>query len=199
MAMGRSLIVNADDFGRSHGINRGVIEAYEQGIVTSASLMVRGAAARVAAAYGRAHPELSLGLHVDLGEWIYRDGEWRTLYAVVPCGDAEAVPAELERQLDTFREMVGGDPTHLDSHQHVHREEPVRSSLTKLAGELAVPLRGVSPGLHHCGAFHGRSRKGIPCHERMRVGCVLLILSSVSAGLSELVRLPGVSGGQQRQ
>src|SRR5438477_885752 len=117
MAIGRYLIVNADDFGQSDGINRGVIESYEHGIVTSASLMVRGAAARAAAVYGRTNPELSLGLHVDLGEWAYRDGEWRAVYAVVPLHDAEAVLAEIQRQLDTFREMVGGEPTHLDSHQ----------------------------------------------------------------------------------
>ena len=72
----RYLIVNADDFGLSAGVNRGVIEAHERGIVTSASLMVRPPAAAEAAADARAYPELSLGLHVDLGEWSYREGEW---------------------------------------------------------------------------------------------------------------------------
>ena len=49
----RYLIVNADDFGQSHGVNRGIIEAHERGVVTSASLMVRWPAARKAAAYAR--------------------------------------------------------------------------------------------------------------------------------------------------
>ncbi len=52
----RYLIVNADDFGLSEGVNRGIIRAHEQGIVTSASLMVRGAAAAEAARYARAAP-----------------------------------------------------------------------------------------------------------------------------------------------
>jgi predicted glycoside hydrolase/deacetylase ChbG (UPF0249 family) len=54
MSTNRYLIVNADDFGQSHGVNRGVIEAFENGIVTSASLMVRWPAAVEAAAYARA-------------------------------------------------------------------------------------------------------------------------------------------------
>ena len=65
----RYLIVNADDFGQSRGINRGITEAHEQGIVTSASLMVRWPAAPEAAAYARSHGSLSLGLHFDFGEW----------------------------------------------------------------------------------------------------------------------------------
>src|SRR6266542_5485700 len=106
----RRLVVNADDFGQSAGINRGVIETYERGIVTSASLMVRWPAAEAAAAYSRAHPDLSLGLHVDLRELAYRDGRWEPLYEVD--GDPEE---EISRQLARFRELVGREPTHLDS------------------------------------------------------------------------------------
>jgi predicted glycoside hydrolase/deacetylase ChbG (UPF0249 family) len=73
-AAGRFLIVNADDFGLTSGINRGIIEAHEHGIVTSASLMVRYPAAREAADYAKAHPELSVGLHFEAGEWRYRAG-----------------------------------------------------------------------------------------------------------------------------
>ena len=51
----RYLIVNADDFGLSPGVNRGVVQAHERGIVTSASLMVRQPAAGAAAACARAH------------------------------------------------------------------------------------------------------------------------------------------------
>ena len=71
MVSTRYLIVNADDFGQSHGVNRGIMQAHRRGIVTSASLMVRWLAASEAAAYAREHPSLSLGLHVDLGEKIF--------------------------------------------------------------------------------------------------------------------------------
>src|SRR4051794_690524 len=121
------VIVNADDFGQSHGANRGIIEAHERGIVTSASLMVRWPAAAEAAAYGRNHPCLSIGLHLDFGEWTCRDGAWELLYRVIDVSDATTVAAEVARQLETFRALVGRNPTHLDSHQHAHRQEPTRA------------------------------------------------------------------------
>src|SRR6266849_943322 len=91
----RYLIVNADDFGQSHGVNRGIIEAHEHGVVTSASLMVRWPAADEAVVYSRAHRELSLGLHLDLGEWVYREDAWVPLYEVVPLNNTKAVADEV--------------------------------------------------------------------------------------------------------
>src|SRR5215204_3611043 len=111
----RYLVVNADDFGLSPGVNRGIIDAHERGIVTSASLMVRPAAAGEAAAYARGRSELSLGLHVDLGEWVYRGGEWSALYEVVDVNDPRAVREEVSRQFEGFCGLLGGPPTHVDS------------------------------------------------------------------------------------
>ncbi|MGB7948954.1 MAG: ChbG/HpnK family deacetylase, partial [Candidatus Binatia bacterium] len=62
------LIVDADDFGQSPGINRGIIEAHDHGIVTTASLMTQWPGADEAAVYAKKHPELSVGLHLDLGD-----------------------------------------------------------------------------------------------------------------------------------
>src|SRR5918999_3961401 len=102
----RYLIVNADDFGRSFGVNRGIIEAHEKGIVTSASLRVRWPAAAAAAASAKERPSLGLGLHLDLGEWAYKEGAWTAVYEVVPADDASAVKEETARQLVSFRRLV---------------------------------------------------------------------------------------------
>src|SRR3989454_6010621 len=99
MSVRRYLIVNADDFGQSPGVNRGIIDAHEHGIVTSASLMVRWPAAAEAAAYSRDRPNFSVGLHVDLAEWAYRDENWVPLYEVVSVDDPIAVSDEVSRQL----------------------------------------------------------------------------------------------------
>jgi predicted glycoside hydrolase/deacetylase ChbG (UPF0249 family) len=188
----RHLIVNADDFGHSPGVNRGVIEAYEHGIVTSASLMVSWPAAAEAAAYGREHPNLSLGLHVDLGEWIYRDGAWLPLYQVVPPQDSTAVAEEVSRQLAAFRALVGRDPTHIDSHQHVHREEPVRSVLVEIAYQLAVPLRDCSPEVRYCGDFYGQTETGSPLPDVICVDSLVQILAALPPGATELACHPGM-------
>ena len=62
----RRLIVNADDFGRSHGINQAVIRAHHQGILTSASLMVNEPGLEEAVQLAREHPRLGVGLHLTL-------------------------------------------------------------------------------------------------------------------------------------
>ena len=190
----RRLIVNADDFGRTPGINRGVAQAYEHGVVTSASLMVRWPAAVDAAAYSRTRPELSLGLHLDLGEWIYRDAEWRSVYAVVDTADATAVAAEAAAQIDAFRRMVGNDPTHLDSHQHVHLREPVRDVVLQQGRSLGVPVRGYDPGVRHCGDFYGQTGAGEPWPDGITVAAMVEIIRSLGPGVTELSCHPGLDG-----
>jgi chitin disaccharide deacetylase len=189
----RYLIVNADDFGQSPGINRGVARAHEEGIVTSASLMVRWPAAVEAAAYGRSHSELSLGLHVDLGEWALRDGEWWPLYEV-SAEDAGAVSEEVNRQLAGFRRLVGADPTHLDSHQHAHRREPVTSVLLELARGLGVPLRDFSPRVRYSGDFYGQGFDGQLLPELIGAEGLIELLRSLPPGVTELGCHPGELG-----
>ncbi len=188
----RYLIVNADDFGRSPGVNQGIIEAHERGIVTSASLMVRWPAAAEAAAYSRGHPKLSLGLHIDLGEWVYRDETWVALYEVVPLDDITAVADEVDRQLAAFRALLGKDPTHIDSHQHVHRSEPVHSVLVEIARKLAVPLRQYSPEVRYCGNFYGQTAKGLSLPGVTSVEGLINILSALPQGVTELGCHPGL-------
>jgi len=185
------LIVNADDFGQSPGINRGIIEAHEHGIVTSASLMTRWPSAEAAALYGRDHPKLSVGLHVDLGEWAYREGNWLPLYRVVSLDDVAAVKREIAVQLATFRRLLGCDPTHIDSHQHVHLGETVRSALVEIARQLQIPLRHFTPGVHYCGSFYGQTAEGSPLPEFITVEALLDILAALPEGLTELGCHPG--------
>jgi predicted glycoside hydrolase/deacetylase ChbG (UPF0249 family) len=187
----RYLIVNADDFGLSPGVNAGIIAAREYGIVTSASLMVRMPAADEAADYGRRNPEFSVGLHVDLGEWAYRDGEWVKSYEVVPADNREVVAVEVACQLQRFRELTGQAPTHLDSHQHVHRDEPTRSVLAEVASSLGVPLRHFSPVVAYCGGFYGQTATGVPLPDAISVVGLCATVAALPAGITELACHPG--------
>jgi chitin disaccharide deacetylase len=187
----RYLIVNADDFGLSPGVNRGIITAHERGIVTSASLMVRWPAAVEAAAHAKTRPELGVGLHVDLGEWTYRNEKWVALYQVVPLDDPSAVTAEVERQLAVFRHLVGREPTHLDSHQHVHRDAPMVTIMTQLSRALGVPLRHCTPGVRYEGGFYGQTGRGDPLPDAITVEALLAILATLPSGVTELGCHPG--------
>jgi predicted glycoside hydrolase/deacetylase ChbG (UPF0249 family) len=188
----RLLIVNADDFGLSSGVNRGVIAAHEHGIVTSASLMVRGEAAAAAAEYARggSRSTLDLGLHVDLGEWAWRDGCWVALYEVVPLDDTGAVENEIGRQVAAFRRLAGRDPTHLDSHQHVHRRDGVRAVVLRLANAMAIPLRHESR-VAYCGEFYGQTAEGLPLPSLIHPGALCTLLSTLRPGITELACHPG--------
>ena len=191
LATERILIVNADDFGQSAGVNLGIIRAHERGIVTSASLMVRWPAAEEAALYGRTHPGLSVGLHLDLGEWVCRDGEWAALYQVVDTDNADAVAAEASRQLAEFERLVGRAPTHIDSHQHVHRNEPVRAWAIEAARSLNVPLRSCCPQIRYFGNFYGQGDGGTPYPEGISVENLLGVLADLPPGVTELGCHPG--------
>jgi predicted glycoside hydrolase/deacetylase ChbG (UPF0249 family) len=193
--MPKHLIVNADDFGLSDGVNRGIIEAAEAGILTSASLMVRQPAAAGAAIYSRTKGGISVGLHLDLGEWFVRDGEWLPLYSVVPTDDAEAVGAEVTRQLTEFRRLLGRNPTHLDSHQHVHRNEPVLSIARDLAKRLNIPLRDFTPGIGYCGDFYGQTAESEHWPEGISLPNLKKILAGLPEGITELGCHPGYGDG----
>ena len=134
VGVGRRLVVNADDFGLSDGVNQGILHAHLEGIVTSTSLMVHGEAAREAVDAAAKHPGLEPGLHVDLAEWVCRDLERSQAYAIVDTSDAAAVAAGSNGSLSGSK-LTGKRPTHLDSHQHVHREEPTRSIMGRRAKE----------------------------------------------------------------
>jgi chitin disaccharide deacetylase len=197
----RSLIVNADDLGLSAAVNAGILEAHAHGIVTSASLMVRQPAAAEAVALVAAHPRLAIGLHLDLGQWDYRHGAWQPAYERCNQDDQAAVRAECRSQLRIFRELTGRDPTHLDSHQHVHQSEPVSAIAEALAAELHVPLRGRSAGqgapLHgrgvrYEGGFYGQMGKGQPLPEAITVAALSELIVALPLGWSELGCHPGI-------
>jgi predicted glycoside hydrolase/deacetylase ChbG (UPF0249 family) len=190
----KSLIVNADDFGLSAGVNRGIVRSHEEGIVTSASLMVRQPGAADAASYARHRPKLSVGLHLDLGEWVYRDGAWVASYEVAPADDAEAVDAEVSRQVEAFLRLVGRPPTHVDSHQHAHRSEPLLTAARAVAHRFGVPLRHFTRGVRYCGDFYGQTGKGEPVPEVVSVERLVAIVRSIPAGVTELACHPGDDG-----
>src|SRR4029077_4458169 len=184
MPRGRYLIVNADDFGADDDINRGVIEAHERGIVTSASLMVNMPGARSAVRLAKEHPKLSLGLHVNVTA-----GD-----RVVDLGDVRALRRELDRQFDAFRDMTGDIPTHLDSHQHVHRQLNIGRAFLELSHRYRIPLRDSSE-VSYIGTFYGQWEDGRTDLRYISLDYLISVLNNVEPGFSELACHPGTQGG----
>jgi chitin disaccharide deacetylase len=185
----RYLVVNADDFGYSRSVNRGVIEAHENGIVTSTSLMVDRPGAIEAANYAR-EAALGVGLHAELEAWrvarIPRKGAVRSA-----AGLAKRVSTQLERQLERFRSLLGRDPSHLDSHQHRHLWEGVRPVFERHAQELGVPLRRLDARVHFCGDFYGHDGRGRPDPDAITPAALIGLLEKLGEGVTELCCHPG--------
>lgn len=192
--MSRRVVVNADDFGLTTGVNRAVVESHVRGIVTSTTVMVRQPGAAEAAALALAHPALGVGLHVDLGEWAFVDGAWVALDDHVDTDDAAAVAREVDRQVERFSELFGRSPTHLDSHQHVHDSSPAREVVDATASRLGVPVRGRS-GIRYVGGFYGQLSKGEPHPEGITVSALVSLLAGLPDGPSEVACHPGYADG----
>jgi hopanoid biosynthesis associated protein HpnK len=129
-------VINADDFGLSTGINEGISVAHEQGILRSASLMPNGEAFSDAVDRIRQLPDLGVGVHLSLvGETpiapvnslrgLARQGKLPDSYAAFARDyllrrfSLAEVRREMRAQIDQVLE-AGIQPTHLDSHQHIH-------------------------------------------------------------------------------
>jgi predicted glycoside hydrolase/deacetylase ChbG (UPF0249 family) len=154
--------------------------------------MVRWPAAAAAAAYARGRSALSVGLHIDLGEWVLTDGAWAPSYEVIDTDDEAAVAAEVDRQLQAFRALMHADPTHLDSHQHVHRSEPVNRIVTTLGRRLGIPVRGASAAVGYVGSFYGQGSQGEAIEGALTVAHLTEIVRALPGGTTELGCHPGL-------
>lgn len=151
----KRLIVNADDFGLHEAVNLGIYESHTRGIVTSASLMAGGSAFEDAVSVARNCPELGVGVHLTLvgGRPVLQPQEVPTLvdrqglfcpsypvflkrYLTGSVRLAE-VEQELAAQIDKIR-LAGVNPTHIDSHQHLHVFPGLGGVVLKLARRFSI-------------------------------------------------------------
>jgi predicted glycoside hydrolase/deacetylase ChbG (UPF0249 family) len=175
------LIVNGDDFGASRGINRGIIDAHERGILTSASLLVDGPWSGEAASLSRRVPRLSVGLHVHL------PSEGMPL-AALPRMSLDC-RAELRRQFNRFQGLMGHAPSHLDSHHNTHRDPRWLPHFRAFAQEHYVWLREYSP-IRCFAKFYGQW--GGQSHpEQISAACLARMLAELEEGITELSCHPG--------
>jgi predicted glycoside hydrolase/deacetylase ChbG (UPF0249 family) len=164
----RRLIVNADDFGLTPGVSRGILRAHREGLVTSTTVLANLPADPVLDADAAAAAALGLGLHFNLtwgrpaapagsvpslvdGEGRFvRDGE-----QVGARARPEDVRREADAQLQAFERRFGRRPTHADSHHHVHRHPRVMEALLPVVDGARLPVRSQDPGFRDGLRRHG--------------------------------------------
>ena len=151
----RRVIISADDFGLSPGVNAGILTGHRDGVLTNASLMVNGAACAEAVELARATPTLSVGLHLVLVQGratappatipalVDRDGMFGDnaviaglRYFFTP-GIRAQIECEVRAQLDAY--MQTGLPlAHLDGHLNIHMHPTVLSIVLRLAPQYGI-------------------------------------------------------------
>jgi chitin disaccharide deacetylase len=152
----KTLILNADDFGLTRGVNEGIIRAHREGVLTSATLMATGPAFEDAVERARSTPTLGVGCHLvltggvaiapreeipsladaegrlprSLGDFVTRlsSGRIRT----------REIEVELRAQIEKIR-SAGIEPTHCDTHKHTHAHPAVMKVLARLVREMKIP------------------------------------------------------------
>jgi predicted glycoside hydrolase/deacetylase ChbG (UPF0249 family) len=186
----KRLIVNADDFGLCSGVNSGILRAHKEGIVTSTTLMVNMGGAGQAYAIAKATPSLGVGIHINLtgGKPVSEgvesllgpDGSFLKLPALAECARRDHLEREIGAQIAAFQ-AAGLAPTHIDSHHHVHRLIPaVGDIVSRLAGELGLPVRAISAGF----------AEGFYSRVRVTVDWLLDFLSDLPDGETDMMCHP---------
>lgn len=159
----RLLIVNADDYGLSEGISRGILRTHDAGVVTSTSVLAVGPAVGRTVPWLEDRTGLEVGAHLaavgedpplltarEIPTLVDRCGAfrvgWRSFMVAAVAGriDLADVRREFEAQLERLVRDLGLHPKHLDTHQHIHLYPPVAQVVTELArsrgiGAVRVP------------------------------------------------------------
>jgi len=173
------LILNADDFGLTRGVNRAIGELSAAGVLTSATLMASGGAFDNAVAVAQAHPRLAVGCHVVLTDGVPLSAPHTIPTLIGPDGKSfrpllrdflGALFTGRIRQQDVFRESLaqiqrlqaaGLSVTHVDSHKHTHLFPRIARPLLQAAEQCRV--RAVRNPFEPSWAFAlkhgGRSRR----------------------------------------
>jgi chitin disaccharide deacetylase len=151
----KQVILNADDFGLTRGVNEGIIRAHRDGILTSATLMANGPAFDHAIELARAIPSLGVGCHLVLvgGQSVAPPKEIPSLArpdgrlpdslplfaARVSSGRIRQadIERELRAQVDKIR-SAGISPTHFDTHKHTHIVPRVLEVIGRIAQDVGV-------------------------------------------------------------
>ncbi|MFP7171300.1 chitin disaccharide deacetylase [Terribacillus sp. FSL K6-0262] len=148
----KKLIINADDFGYSRAINFGIIDCFQHGVLSSATLMTNMPGAAHAAELAKQNQDLGVGVHLVLtcGNPILKnhrtivdvDGKFRKLsfYESAFNIELDEVYDEWKAQIERFL-AFGIKPTHLDSHHHINTYEGIREVFVRLAEEYRLPVR----------------------------------------------------------
>lgn len=164
----RRLVVNADDFGFTRDVNRGIVEAHRRGILTSTTLMANGAQFDDAVRLARENPTLDVGVHGVLVQGPDQPSTVAALIQALALGRVKPYD-DLKAQVEKII-AAGIRPTHFDTHKHTHLLPPVLDAVARLCEEFRIlwvrrpmdlPLTGPPAEIPVSTRFASRAMQGL--------------------------------------
>jgi predicted glycoside hydrolase/deacetylase ChbG (UPF0249 family) len=205
------LIVNADDFGYTERVSAGILRSHREGIVTATTLMTNAPHTDAAVELARRTPSLDVGVHLVLSfdrpladvarlrSLVDKDGKFfRTKELLRRDIDRDEALLEYRAQYQKARELLGREPTHVDTHHWVHDHPALEWAIGELARETGAAARihsdqqrdrlrarGVRTPDHFAREFQYEGKVG--------VDSLLALLQRLAAqsGVTELMCHPG--------
>ncbi|MGM7702602.1 chitin disaccharide deacetylase [Pseudalkalibacillus sp. Hm43] len=148
------LLVNADDFGYSRGVNHGIIDAHRFGIVNSTTMLVNMPGTEHAIELAKENPDLKVGVHLTLTcgramasgvpSLVDQDGRFRMTKRFEDFEQVklDEVDKEWEAQIE-YMIQGGLKPSHFDSHHHIHAQPRLLPVVQRLSEKYDLPVRNV--------------------------------------------------------
>jgi chitin disaccharide deacetylase len=201
----KELILNADDFGLTRGVNAGIIRAHREGILTSATLMATAPAVDDAVELAKAHPKLGVGCHLvltgglaaappsEIPSLADKEGRlpeslaalvYRVTFGAIRTREMEI---ELRAQIEKIR-RAGIEPTHVDTHKHTHVHPRVMRAVGKVTRDMGIArVRNPIENLHD--SWRTARREHVPLVKNMAASSAV---RSVAAQFGKLAREYGL-------
>lgn len=205
----KKIIFHADDFNLTPGVNRGIIETHQVGIVKSTSVMINLPDLEDSVKLLKKNPDLDVGLHINLTysfpisspedvQSLLDDNGifWRNPALLIESARIEEIQKEISAQVD-LAYKVGLNLTHIDSHHHIHQQDPrVMGIIMAIAKKNHLAMRAVDEKMramcrkegiqttdNFSGDFYGKENLRRPMLER--------IIKNLPPGTSEIMCHPG--------
>ena len=181
----KRIILNGDDFGFSSGVNKGILDSIEKGVLTSTSVMINRPASSEARAL-TSLKDISVGLHLDLTEeGIQR---WTKILYILTWPE-QKIREEFEKQIDKFQSIVGRLPDHIDSHHHIHWITGFKKVVLDFSEKHNIPVRCVDATFEM--GFYGRSHSKWNDPRGVTPERLINVIENLPAGVHEIMCHPG--------
>lgn len=189
------LIINADDFNLTRGVDRGILECHDKGIVTSTTVLVTLPFPKASANALNQRPFLGKGIHLSLtlGRAVHPKTPFalkRDLLKHLRKLPIKVVEREYEAQILKFKRLLGIFPTHMDTHHHVHGHSNIFKAISQLSKKYGIPVREVKSS--HL--FEDLNPKTHWTRSKF-----LNCLKNLPNGISEMMVHPGYVDGSLRK